>query len=249
MRPLSQTWCQHSSGGANHRRCAQGTLCSGVLQPPALRGMADQQSGAQVKGSAPRPLLPCISARVSACLRRQATLGSLPSLDGSDDDATLQHSVPRLLRAVPTALLVFGLLPWDTARRPCFSLSFQWGARLLVALSAVAFILLGLGQFAEEGCSAGTEVCWQRNGFLSQAPLPVGAICVLLLVSLRGQQRALEDTFTLLRGLALERRYQLWRGRQARRPPPPTQPQNLRTLGVDRVVHGACCKRSVRLAR
>jgi len=123
----------------------------------------------------------------------------------------------RSRRPVPIVLVLFGLLPWDPTRHPGRSVALQWIIRSFVALSATAFFLLSLGYLGTQSCTAGSQACWQHNGFLSQIPLPVGAILASALLSMRGQQEGLEETFVLLLGVSPERRYQEWHARRALR--------------------------------
>jgi len=146
------------------------------------------------------------------------TIG-IPDLGGESQDTASSE------KAVPYTLLVFGVLPWSVARWPRTSMAYQWFVRALVTVAVTVFFLPSLGSVVPPtvrdivfppDCVANGVVCYQREGFLSLMPLPVGAILVLLPVAFRRHQEALEETFMLLRGVSLERRYQDWHQRKAK---------------------------------
>lgn len=120
------------------------------------------------------------------------------------------------------ALRLVGLLRWEAARFPCLPKAYQAIARIGVALPAVAFFLLALlpalapTSFADgyrERCDAST--CW-RHVFLSQLPLPIGAVLVLMPLGCRRDQQRLEESLTLVRGLSVERGYGIVEARRRR---------------------------------
>lgn len=135
-------------------------------------------------------------------------------------------SRPRVRGAVPVILRAMGLLEWSGQQRPCASMAYQWAARTAIGLIVAASIWLSLGHtlpLAEHDsalagrCRSEGPPCWQHVGFLSQVPLHVGAVLTLLLVGLRRQQRRLEDTFWLVRGVSVDRGYFDWEMHQHRR--------------------------------
>lgn len=71
------------------------------------------------------------------------------------------------------------------------------------------------GYIGNGGCRGDRDGCWQRSGFFSQLPLPIGAVVVSALAST--QQRAFEETLALLLSVSFERSYQAWHSRQAPR--------------------------------
>lgn len=160
-------------------------------------------------------------------LAYEATQNSLPAFDmeSNEEQPNLGSEPCSEERAAPTVLRVCGILPWDTAKHPWVSAVYLWYVRAVVALCVATFFLPSLGNFAPSflrsdfflaDCAAHGVMCWHRKGFLSQVPLAIGAVLVLLLVSLRQHQEALEDTLKLLRGVSHERRYESWRTRKAR---------------------------------
>lgn len=86
--------------------------------------------------------------------------------------------------------LLGGDLARPRARRPCLSATLQWFCRAVIALSTAAFVLLSFGYVEGSGCRENGDGCWQQNGFLSQVPLPIGALMVLILTTLQRPRHA-----------------------------------------------------------
>lgn len=131
-------------------------------------------------------------------------------------DSIEEPELSRILIAAPvwTALCVMGMLRWHSERRPWLPLAYQWLARAGVVLAAVAFFLEALWgpgwpTSAGEGflASCDADACWQHAGFISQLPLPVGALIALLPIGLRRQQLRLEQTLLVVRAVSIDRGY------------------------------------------
>lgn len=60
------------------------------------------------------------------------------------------------------------------------------------------------------------SACGQQANFLSEVSLPVGAALVLAPFTLQRHQRRFEETFWLVRGVSLERRYEHWEAQRQR---------------------------------
>lgn len=123
-------------------------------------------------------------------------------------------------RQVPLALLLLGVLPWARSGSSWCVVIYRWSVRALVALAVVAFFLPSVrlihrGVFLPDG-GAYTEVCWQRKGFMSQTPLPIAAVVVLITFGLKSHEELLDETFAVLQGVSRERKFQDWHRRQAR---------------------------------
>lgn len=150
-------------------------------------------------------------------LARQATDLNLDALENSEDsDATPKFRGPLVLR-------VCGMLPWRSAKRPWFAMAYRWVVRAVVSLAVLLFLLPNVSTafrdtvaFIPE-CGVLGALCWQRDGFASQVPLPTGAVVVILPMCLKRHQEAFEDIFSLLHGVAVERGYLGWRERQGRK--------------------------------
>lgn len=148
-------------------------------------------------------------------LSAQASSGTAES-DGPEEPGAAE-------RAVPSILLVFGILPWS-AGRPRASAAYQWAMRCAVAVFVVYFFMPSLRRYlAALGwariwprCPKLGAMCLQREGFLSQVPLPLGAVIMMLSFAMSRHQAPLEETFALLQGVAVERGYEEWQRRQSR---------------------------------
>lgn len=115
---------------------------------------------------------------------------------------------------VCASLCVMGMLRWHSERRPWLPLAYQWLARAGVVLAAAAFFLEALWDVAGrtspgEGllASCDADACWRHAGFISQLPLPVGALIALLPLGLRRQQLRLEQTLLVVRAVSIDRGY------------------------------------------
>mmetsp|Transcript_46910 Transcript_46910/g.135145 ORF Transcript_46910/g.135145 Transcript_46910/m.135145 type:complete len:326 (+) Transcript_46910:3-980(+) len=139
-------------------------------------------------------------------LAEEAAQGSGVRVASKLDDAGENAETRSIRRCVPTALLVFSLLPWHYERYPCSSRVCRWLMRTLVAVSASVYIFLHIGCGVAKICVPGMAVC-QHVG-LSKMPLAIGSILALALVSMGRQTEFLEDTFALVHVVSLEREYQ-----------------------------------------
>jgi len=120
-------------------------------------------------------------------------------------------------RSVPLAFFAIGIMPCGAGfcRRTSMLLrGFLW---LVVLASSVGFFLLSFGYVFTEICAARGIVCWQRRGFLSEVPLPIGAIVALATVSFRGHRCALEETLAMLHDLSVDRKCETSRLRASSR--------------------------------
>lgn len=130
----------------------------------------------------------------------------------------------RIYSATPAlaTLPLVGLLRWDASRVPPFPLLYQWTARAGVVLAATAFFVLAFRSAPEFDLSAkgfrqtcDTGLCL-RHIFLSQLPLPVGALLAFLPLGLKRQQLRMEMTLSLVRAVSFERGYERWEVRHRR---------------------------------
>lgn len=150
-----------------------------------------------------------------------AQLGPDVVPDFSSTDTAATHS--ETSEAVPPVLVLCGMLMWRERSWPCTSFVFQWLARSIVFVFSLMFFLPGMRPLALEAwhdepflpdCSGIGTKCWSQPGFVSQVPLPLGAILVSAVFFAKPQQRQLLQTLTLLYGVAVERGFQDWRLRR-----------------------------------
>jgi len=145
----------------------------------------------------------------------EATQGSLPACKPSEQDLIRQlSSVVEDSRSVPLALLAVGIMPWSPGRYPRITVLLRCLLWLLVSASAAGFFSLSFRYVSAETCGS---MCWQRNGFLSEVTLPIGAVLALATVSMSRRRNALEATLSMLRDVSLERKFEDWQTHAAYR--------------------------------
>jgi len=134
------------------------------------------------------------------------------------------EELPIPTQAVPLALRIVGLLPWDVDLFPRRSAVYQMAVRAVVLVAVVAFALMAaprpvwlVRSGMAMGCEDESTMCWHQHGFYSQVVLPVGALLSLMPFGLRRHQKLLEETFNLVRGVSVERGYGDWDMSHSRR--------------------------------
>lgn len=158
-----------------------------------------------------------LDARVQE-LARQATWSSAAPGCAS----TVFSARPKAFEAT-MVFNIFGILPWDSDRRPRASAVYQAAVRVVVAISVLVSLLPASADRAAlhrgddwRTCDSGGSECWAHDGSFGRMALPVAAIFALTPFALRRHQRALDETVELLRAVALDRRYQSLFDRRAR---------------------------------
>lgn len=185
-----------------------GSLPTGAVSPPERgpsRSASRRLTGSQV-------LHQCIHELVA-----EASQGGGSRFVSEESRISSRLSRHFVHAPVPVVLRALGLVEWNSLKRPRASLAYQWVARAIIVLAAAASTSISLGYVAPPGgvlpgrC---TPPCWQQVGFLSKVSLYAGAALALLPVGLRRQQRKLEETFWLVRGVSIERGYREWEAHQ-----------------------------------
>lgn len=105
----------------------------------------------------------------------------------------------------------------DSDRRPMASALYQWFVRLVVLLFVAIFCSQYWDHVAPLGFKFTTRISDRRKMFLTEVPTPAGAVLVLAPFLLRRHQKDLAELMLLLRKLSLERSYNEWLARRARR--------------------------------
>mmetsp|Transcript_69441 Transcript_69441/g.201547 ORF Transcript_69441/g.201547 Transcript_69441/m.201547 type:complete len:626 (+) Transcript_69441:121-1998(+) len=135
-----------------------------------------------------------MTGRSSSSLRSDPGHGILHGIVSSGSPAT----APATLEPCgPAVLRLLGLLRWEVAY-PRASASYQWAARVVVALAMGAFLLVGSALLVGRMGVERPASCSLEAGFVSSAPLPIGAALVLYYYGPQHHQRRLEETLCLI---------------------------------------------------
>lgn len=190
--------CRHEQEQSSHESATplvgmiavQGGVC-------ASREVESQAAAANAGAIGTREGMP--KSLPDALLRQATSAGSLPPLninvispDGSErSDASVEGApVVQQERAAPFSLILLGMLPWDAVGRPWRSAAYQCAIRAVVLGSVAVFFLEMFGlmplraEVRPQECATRGVTCWANSGFLSELPLPIGAILAMMPVSL-----------------------------------------------------------------